>query len=188
MAQKRLTDEQRELVVRFMPYVRSLIYREWQQSDKQLQADLVQQGYLALMDAALRYRPDDYPTTTFIGYAKWRVRKYIQEYVKMDMTIRPPWRIIKGKEKPEVVANQPLRSDDDLGMDVLNLYGQEEIGFNQIEEQSVAEWLQTTLDSHSPEIKAWYLQWQAGTLDWSEVSDEDQELLFLLDSEIDSGT
>ena len=66
MAQKRLNDEQRKLVADHMPYVRSLVYREWQQSNKELQADLVQQGFLALADAALRYDPISYPTTTFI--------------------------------------------------------------------------------------------------------------------------
>lgn len=179
---------QRELVAAHMPYVRALVAREWQQSNKELQADLVQQGYLALVDAALRYDPVKYPTTTFIGYSKWRVRKYIQEYQRMDYQIRPPWKQIKGKGKPELQANQPLQSDDEIGGRVLDRYGDEDPGYASFEDKSEVDWLNDLIDSFGPRVRALYYQWMLGTLDWSDVSKEEQEALYVLDTEIGEGT
>lgn len=183
-----LTPEQRKLVADHMPYVRSLVYREWQQSDKELQADLVQQGYLALVDAATRYQPDRYPTTTFIGYAKWRVRKYIQEYVKLDNTIRPPWRIVKGTDKPEVVANQPLQGDDELGLSALDRYGYDEEGYERVEAIDLACWIRKVMQYYSAETQALYWQWKRDTIDWDDVTEDQRALLSMLDDEIREGT
>ena len=184
----KLTDEQQALVAAHMPYVRALVAREWQQSNKELQADLVQQGYLALVDAALRYDPIGHPTTTFIGYAKWRVRKYIQEYQRMDYQIRPPWKQIKGKGKPDLQANQPLQSDDEIGGSMLDRYGDEDPGFAVIEEADEYRWVQDTIDSFGPRVRSLYYAWMLGTLDWSTTSKEEQEALYALDATLKEGT
>lgn len=183
----RLTDEQADLVARHMPYVRALIAREWQQSNKELQADLVQQGYLALVDAALRYDPVGHPTTTFIGYAKWRVRKYIQEYQRMDYQIRPPWKQIKGKGRPAIQANTPLQSDDEVGDKVLDRYGQEEPGFAEFEEAEAQAWAMTVLESEGPRVKALYIQWRLGTINWSDLSKTEIQKLYDMDTRMGEG-
>jgi len=183
----KLTDAQQRLVTDHMPYVRALVAREWQQGNKELQADLVQQGYLALVDAAVRYDPVAHPTTTFIGYAKWRVRKYIQEYQRMDYQIRPPWKHIKGKGTPELLANQPLQQDDDVGESVLDRYGVIEDGYAWVEDSAVAEWVDNMLASVEPRVRALYLQWMSDTIIWDDLDKETQEDLFTLDTMISEG-
>ena len=180
---------QLRLVTDYMPMVRALVNTKWRQSSRELQEDLIQQGYLALVDAVIRYNPVAYPTTTFGGYAKWRVHKYINEYQQMDTTIRKPWSMIKSGEAPELKADVPLQYEDDLiSQSIIEKYGEEEQGFATLEDRDHAHWLEAVLNEVSADTKALYLAWMRGEINWMSVSSKQQELLFALDARISKGS
>jgi len=182
----KLTVEQQRLVEDYMPMVRALVNTKWQQSSRELQADLVQQGYLALVDGVVRYDPTR--GVTFGAYVKWRVHKYISEYQQMDTTIRKPWSMIKTNTKPEIEV-VPLQYEDDLiSQDIIDQYGVDEPGYETFEDADLAHWIEYELGKVTVEQRTMYMQWMADDLDWAQVSNVDKEILYALNTIITNGS
>ena len=172
---------QLKTVSAYMPYVRALVNTKWQQSSKELQADLIQQGYLALCDAVVRFDPER--GSTFGAYAKWRVHKYISEYQQMDTTIRKPWSKVKAN-LPSEIKTVPLMHEGDDGYHGIDYIGREEPGYTRYEDMEYAAWLTKALEPFDQKTQRLYGKWMRGTLDWDKVDSEQQELLFSMDTVI----
>lgn len=73
--------------------------------------DLMQEGYIGLIEAAKRYDPD--AGVKFDSYASWWVRKYIREYIiRHGQTVSLPFKTRDYHRSATLDMNRPLYQEE----------------------------------------------------------------------------
>ena len=99
-----------QTIKQYMPMVRT-IARQFTKNPIEMK-DLMQEGYIGLIEAAKRYDPD--AGVKFDSYASWWVRKYIREYIiRHGQTVSLPFKTRDYHRSATLDMNRPLYHDED---------------------------------------------------------------------------
>ncbi len=98
-----------QTIKQYMPMVRT-IARQFTKNPIEMK-DLMQEGYIGLIEAAKRYDPD--AGVKFDSYASWWVRKYIREYIiRHGQTVSLPFKTRDYHRSATLDMNRPLYQEE----------------------------------------------------------------------------
>lgn len=177
-----MTPEQQQLVLDFRPAAEAFVRRKYRPRTKQQLDDFFSAAYHGLVEAAVRFDPNNPTGTTFWGYARWWVFKLCNEQIGREDVIRQPRAVQRGEEPPKVTT-VPL--DVETRGESLPVRSLMEDGYSDVEQDMMMAWAETVLGSYSSETRAAWLVYRVrGTLPFEP---EAQALVLLLDEELTEG-
>lgn len=98
-----------QTIKQYMPMVRT-IARQFTKNPIEMK-DLMQEGYIGLIEAAKRYDPD--AGVKFDSYAGWWVRKYVREYIiRHGQTVSLPFKTRDYHRSATLDMNRPLYQEE----------------------------------------------------------------------------